>query len=169
MSTDANQSKEYRLYSKAARQWFTVSREQYEEYDRERTAFRKKMQHQGLCCCPRSKWWLCDMMCMYCDYRCDGTLSLNMPQGDDEDITLMDIIPDGNPAMEDVQADRDLLNSLIRRLHEIDPNAESILAMWEENDKISDRAMAEALGCKQRTFADRMKRVRTELRKLRGE
>ena len=40
--------------------------------------------------------------------------------------------------------------------------------MWKENDKISDRAMAEALGCKQRTFADRMKRIRTEMRKIRG-
>lgn len=40
--------------------------------------------------------------------------------------------------------------------------------MWKENNKISDRAMAEALGCKQRTFADRMKRIRTEMRKIRG-
>lgn len=162
------ENKANRIYDKGTRQWFDVSPDAYEAYDRERTAFRKKMQHQGICRCPRSKWWLCDMMCMYCDYRCDGTLSLNMPQGDDEDVTLMDIIPDGSPAMEEVQADRDLLDRLIRRLYEIDPDAESILAMWKENDKISDLAMAEALGCKQRTFADRMKRIRTEMRKIRG-
>ena len=88
------ENKANRIYDKGTRQWFDVSPDAYEAYDRERTAFRKKMQHQGLCCCPRSKWWLCDMACMYCDYRCDGTLSLNMPQGDDEDVTLMDIIPD---------------------------------------------------------------------------
>ena len=99
------ENKANRIYDKGTRQWFDVSPNAYEAYDRERTAFRKKMQHQGLCCCPRSKWWLCDMACMYCDYRCDGTLSLNMPQGDDEDVTLMDIIPDNSPAMEDVQAD----------------------------------------------------------------
>ena len=93
------ENKANRIYDKGTRQWFDVSPDAYEAYDRERTAFRKKMQHQGLCHCPRSKWWLCDMMCMYCDYRCDGTLSLNMPQGDDEDVTLMDIIPDGSPAM----------------------------------------------------------------------
>lgn len=70
--------------------------------------------------------------------------------------------------MEDVVADRDLLNRLIVRLHEIDPDADQILALWQENDHISDRAMAEALGYKQRTFADKMKRIRTELRKVRG-
>ena len=168
MKKNEKQINANRIYDKGTRQWFDVSPDAYEAYDCERTAFRKKMQYQGICRCPRGKWWLCDMTCMYCEYRSDGTLSLNMPQGDDKDVTLMDAIPDGSPAMEEVQADRDLLESLIRRLHEIDPDAESILAMWKENNKISDRAMAEALGCKQRTFADRMKRIRTEMRKIRG-
>lgn len=168
MKKNEKQINANRIYDKGTRQWFDVSPDAYEAYDRERTAFRKKMQYQGICRCPRGKWWLCDMTCMYCEYRSDGTLSLNMPQGDDKDVTLMDAIPDGSPAMEEVQADRDLLESLIRRLHEIDPDAGSILAMWKENNKISDRAMAEALGCKQRTFADRMKRIRTEMRKIRG-
>ena len=44
----------------------------------------------------------------------------------------------------------------------------AILALWQENDKLSDRAIAKALGRPQRTFADQMKRYRTELRKIRG-
>ena len=57
---------------------------------------------------------------------------------------------------------------LIERLRELDPDADAVLALWQENDKISDRAIAKALGRPQRTFADQMKRYRTELRKIRG-
>ena len=57
---------------------------------------------------------------------------------------------------------------LIERLRELDPDADAILALWQENDKLSDRAIAKALGRPQRTFADQMKRYRTDLRKIRG-
>ena len=35
-------------------------------------------------------------------------------------------------------------------------------------NELSDRKIAEQLGRKQRTFADQMKKIRTELRKVRG-
>ena len=169
MKNNENQIIHNRIYDKATRQWFEVPAESYQAYDRERTAFRKNLQHQGRCCCPRSKWWLCDMACMYCEFRSDGTMSLDAPQGEDEDMTLMDCIPDDSPAFEDVQADRDLLDRLVVRLKEIDPDADFLLANWKKEEHVSDRALAEALGEKQRTFADRMKRVRTELWKMRNE
>ena len=62
---------------------------------------------------------------------------------------------------------RTLTARLIERLRELDPDADAILALWQENDKFSDRAIAKALGRPQRTFADQMKRYRTELRKIR--
>ena len=167
MQNTVNQSKEYRLYSKAARQWFPVTKEQFEKYDRERTAFRKKMQDRGCCNSPRNKWWLCDMICDDCDYRINRMLSLDKPEGDGS-VCLGDIIPDNAPLMEEVEADRDLLDRLIDRLRELDPDADTLLELWQANDKISDRAIARALDCPQRTFADRMKRLRTELRKTRG-
>ena len=167
MQNNVNQSKQYRLYSKAARQWFPVTKEQYEEYDRERTAFRKRMQDRKCCNCPRNKWWLCDMLCEDCDYHINRTLSLDKPEADGN-VCLADIISDNSPLLEDAQADRDLLDRLIDRLHELDPDADALLELWQENDKISDRALARALDCPQRTFADRMKRLRTELRKTRG-
>ena len=64
------------------------------------------------------------MACMYCEFRTDGTTSLDAPQGEHEDMTLMDCIPDDSPAFEDVQADRDLLDQLIARLKEIDPDVD---------------------------------------------
>lgn len=157
----------YKLYDKTTRQWFPVGKEQFEAYDRERNAFRKKMQDHGRCCCPRGKWWLCDMACMYCDYRIENALYLDAPEADGN-VCLKDIIPDNSPLLEDAQADRDLLNRLIDRLHDLDPDADALLEQWQKENRISDRALARALNCPQRTFADRMKRLRTELRKTRG-
>lgn len=86
----------------------------------------------------------------------------------DGNVCLTDIIPDNSPLLEDAQADRDLLDRLITRLRELDPNADALLEQWQKDDKVSDRAIARALNCPQRTFADRMKRIRTEMRKIRG-
>ena len=163
-----NENKVYRIYEKSLRRWFEVPKEYYETYDRERTAYRKRMQDHGRCCCPRKKFWLCDMMCEDCEYRRAGDLlSLDSPEGDGS-VTMLDQQEAPGPRMEDVIADRDLLACLITRLRELDPEADTILALWQENDSISDRAIAKALGRPQRTFADQMKRCRTELTKVRG-
>lgn len=96
-----------------------------------------------------------------------GTLSLDAPNTDD-DSTLLDTELTETVRMEDVYADRAFLEQLFQRLQQLDPDADRIIKLWSENDKISDRSIAEALGRKQRTFADQMKRIRTELRKIRG-
>lgn len=82
--------------------------------------------------------------------------------------TLGDYIPDRSKPMEKVIADRMLLEQLFARLRELDPDADTIIQCWLDDYKISDRAIAEKLGRKQRTFADQMKKIRTELRKIRG-
>ena len=63
---------------------------------------------------------------------------------------------------------RDLLDRLFARLRELDPDADTIITMWIDDDNVSDRAIAKALGRPQRTFADQMKKYRTELRRIRG-
>lgn len=163
-----NENKIYRIYEKSLHQWFEVPKNYYEAYDKERTNHRKREQYHGRCCCPREKWWLCDMMCDDCEYRRAGDLlSLDAPEGDGS-VTMLDQQEAPDPRMEDVIADRDLLARLIKRLRELDPDADTILALWQEDHTMSDRAIAKALGRPQRTFADQMKRYRTELRKIRG-
>lgn len=88
--------------------------------------------------------------------------------GEDGEDTLLDVVPDEAPSIESVVADRDLLDRLFARLRELDPEADTIIKMWKADWKVSDRAIAEALGRPQRTFADQMKRYRTELRRIRG-
>ena len=63
--------------------------------------------------------------------------------------------------MENVIADRLLLDQLFNMLRELDPDADTIIQCWLDDYKISDRAIAEKLGRKQRTFADQMKKIRT--------
>ncbi len=168
MQNSVNQSKSYSLYDKPTRTWFDVPADVYESYTRECNTFRKRKQDHGLCNCPRSRWWLCDMACMDCEFRKTSELSLDAPQSEDGDTTLLDAVPDGHALLEDDVADLDLLARLIEKLRKLDPDADAIIEMWQKNDKISDRAIARALDRPQRTFADQMKRIRTELKKVRG-
>ena len=46
------------------------------------------------------------------------------------------------------------------------PDAETLIARWKENDRISDRAIERELGVPHRTFVDRMKRIRAELKRF---
>ena len=164
MKNTVNQS---RIYDKTLKTWIDVPADYYLEYDRERTAFRKRMQDHGRCCCPRSKWWLCDTFCDKCVFQRVGDLiSIDATEGDD-DVYMLDHLEAAGPRMEDVVADRDLLARMVKRLRELDPEADAILALWQEDSTMSDRAVARALGRPQHTFADQMKRYRTELRKLR--
>lgn len=168
MKNKENHGTNKRIFDKVSKTWLEVPLEYFKEYDRERTAYRKRMQDHGRCCCPRNKWWLCDMLCEDCEYRRAGDLlSLDAPEGDGS-VTMLDQQEAPGPRMEDVIADRDLLARLIKRLRELDPEADTILALWQEDFTMSDRAIAKALGRPQRTFADQMKRYRTELRKIRG-
>lgn len=70
--------------------------------------------------------------------------------------------------MEEVTSDRILLEQLFQRLRELDPDADKIIEYWKDDSSISDREIAKRLGRKQRTFADQMKKIRTELHKVRG-
>ena len=92
-------------------------------------------------------------------------LSLDVPT-ENGHANLYDSIPDAAPTMEDVIWDAILLEQLIAKFRELDPDADRIIEMF--GNELSDRKIAEQLGRRQRTFADQMKKIRTELRKVRG-
>jgi hypothetical protein len=157
-----------RIYDKNTHTWYEVPEEQYKEFDQWRTSLRKREQYWNRCFCPRSKWWLCDGNCLDCEFHTRNEVSLDDPLPDGEG-TLGDYVPDDKPTPEEITADRDLLKRLIKRLHEIDPEADRIIAIWQEHPEgISDRKVAELLGRKQRTFADEMKKFRDEFRGYRN-
>lgn len=58
-----------------------------------------------------------------------------------------------------------LLEQLITRFRELDPDVDRIIELLD--NELTERKIAEQLGRKQRTFADQMKKIHTELRKIR--
>ena len=71
---------------------------------------------------------------------------------------------DDNPTPEELMADRDLLEYLIMRFRETDPDANRIIRLLQ--DGISARKIAEILGRKQRTFSKELKDFRDMYRHL---
>lgn len=154
------ESKKYRIYDKTTKQWYEIPEDQYREYDRWRTALRKRMQYRGECFCPRSKWWLCDGNCLDCEFRNNTTVSLDDPLPDGEG-TLGDYVPDDAPLIEEVLADEMMLAQLLHRLDELMPEARRIGELREEG--LSDEAIADIIGIKRTTFLSRLKKVKEKL------
>lgn len=117
--------KTYRIYDKITKQWYEIPEDQYREYNRWRTALRKRMQYRGECFCPRSKWWLCDGNCLDCEFRNNTIISLDDPLPDGEG-TLADYVPDNAPLIGEVLAEKAELDQLLERLQELMPEAKRI-------------------------------------------
>ena len=100
----------------------------------------------------------------------DGSYAIEDQPLPDGNGTLGDYIPDRSKPMEEVIADRMLLEQLFARLRELDPEADTIIQLWKDHPEgISDRAIARELGRPQKTFADQMKKYRTDLRRITGD
>ncbi len=168
MKNNAKENQPF-IYDRETKTKIPVSREVRDAYYGEAARIRMKEQAHGRCVCPQRKVWACDGDCLTCEYHRSGDLaSLDVPIGKAGEDTLQDFVPSEAPSIESVIADRDLLDRLFARLRELDPDADTIIAMWMDDDNVSDRAIAKALGRPQRTFADQMKKYRTELRRIRG-
>lgn len=167
MQNNDNQ-KTYFIYVRSTGEKVPVTKEQHDSFYKEADRIRHKEQDHGRCMCPYRFIWRCDGDCLDCEYHTTGDItSLDQPLSDGNG-TLCDYMPDRSKSMEEIISDRMLLEQLFARLRELDPDADIIIQCWLDDYKISDRAIAEKLGRPQRTFADQMKKIRTELRKVRG-
>lgn len=173
MSTKNNQSKKRYFPLRDAENPYNVSlveitETQYRALYPEIWATQKREQYHNRCMCSFCHLWKCDGQCDLCEYHTVGnTLSLDVPT-EDGNADMYDYIPDSSPSMEDVIEDRMLLEQLFTRLRELDPDADTIIQCWIDDCKIPDSDIAKCLGRNQRTFADQIKKIRTELRKVRG-
>ena len=167
MQNNDNQ-KTYFIYVRSTGEKVPVTKEQHDSFYKEADRIRHKERDHGRCMCPYRFIWRCDGDCLDCEYHATGDItSLDQPLSDGNG-TLCDYMPDRSKSMEEIISDRMLLEQLFARLRELDPDADIIIQCWLDDYKISDRAIAEKLGRPQRTFADQMKKIRTELRKVRG-
>ena len=164
---NGDNQKTYFIYVRSTGEKVPVTKAQHGAFYKEADRIRHREQdHGSRCMCPYRFIWTCSGDCIGCEYHAAGDItSLDQPLPDGNG-TLGDYIPDESPSIEDVIADRQLLEHLIARFRELDPDADRIIQMRLDNPKISDRKIAEALGRPQRTFADQMKRYYTELHKI---
>lgn len=162
MQSKVNQSK--RIYDRQTKTWFEVTPEQYKEFDTWRTNLRKREQYHHRCMCPRSKWWLCDGMCDDCEYHAPGDiLSLDTPTGNDEgdEVTLLDMLEDPTPFIEEVICDKAELDQLYERLEQLMPEAVEIGRLRQKG--LSDEAIAKNVGIKRTTFRSRLEKAKAQL------
>lgn len=160
----SNENNVKRIFDKQPKQWFEVTPEQYEEFDRWRTNLRKREQYHKRCMCPRNKWWLCDGMCDDCEFHAAGdvlSLDKTVSNDDGDETRLLDSIPSSTSNLNDIILDQILMQQLLKRLDELMPEAREIGRLRQMN--IKDEDIADAIGIKRTTFRSRIEKARDQL------
>lgn len=134
-----------------------ITEEQYQAIYPEIWATIKREQRHGRCRCPANYLWTCNGYCSDCSYHTVGN------EESIDELTDTEL-SDEKPLMDELMACDQMLKLLVARFRELEPEADLIIELLEEG--LSDRKIAETLGRKQRTFADHMKKIRTELHNL---
>lgn len=151
-----NQDKQYSIYIKATHQWVCVSKTDFDNYYRDINAYRRKQQEHGRCICPANKRYLCDMDCYTCPYRKGGdTLSLDytVTDGEGNEKSWLDDLPDDGPCAIDIIEDHELLDALYQRLCELDQEGKHICNLIKQG--CSEREAAAKLGLSRNTYVYR--------------
>ena len=164
MANNVNQSKTYRIYLKATKEWVEVPEEYYREHTSYYNTFRKKAQYHGQCACPKNKFWLCDGDCCNCEFhRAGDMLSLDFENEneDGDSVSPLDSIPDTAPLVDEIVCDKATLAQLFDRLAELMPEAEEIGRLRMAD--LSDEAIADIIGIKRTTFRSRLAKVKAVL------
>ena len=114
MQNNDNQ-KTYFIYVRSTGEKVPVIKKQHDSFYKEADRIRHKEQDHGRCMCPYRFIWKCDGDCIGCEYHAAGDItSLNQPLPNGNG-TLGDYISDRSKPMEEVIADRMLLEQLFTR------------------------------------------------------
>ena len=148
-----SQSKEYRIYLKDLHQWVPVSKVDYDNYYRDINAYRRRQQEHGRCVCPASKRYLCDMDCCTCRFHKGGdelSLDYTVTDEDGNEKSWLEDLPDDRPSAQSVMEDRELLDTLLHKLDELDPEGRRICELVMEGR--SERDCGKEMGMARNTF-----------------
>ncbi len=148
-----SQSKEYRIYLKDLHQWVPVSKTDFDNYYRNINTYRRRQQEHGRCVCPASKRYLCDMDCCTCHFHKGGDeLSLDYTATDEDgnEKSWLEDLPDDRSSAQSVMEDRELLDTLLHKLDELDPEGRRICELVMEGR--SERDCGKEMGMARNTF-----------------
>lgn len=165
-----NNAKENRpfVYIRSTGKKILVSKEVCDAYYDESAQIRADEQHYGRCICPSEKTYVCDGDCFDCKYHRVGETKSLSALTNGEDDALANMMFSAGSAMESAVEDRDLLERIIARFRELDPDADAIIAIWQEDGKASERSVAERIGRSPKLFSKQMKQYREEFCRIRG-
>lgn len=157
------------IYYRETGEKVRVNKEQHDAFYMDANRIRNKEMNHGRCVCPDYYVWACDGDCPGCRFRAEGDL-LSLDATDQDGGSVFDTLPDESRPIDEVVADRDLINRLFDVLRKLDPDADTIIRLWEEHPEgISDREIERAIGRHHKTFVNQMKRYRSILRKYLDE
>lgn len=163
-----NQPSERAIYLKNLHQWVPVSKTDYDDYYRDINAYRRRQQEHGRCVCPASKRYLCDMDCCNCRYRKGGdelSLDYTIADEDGNEKSWLDDLPDDGPSAQSILEERELLDALMRKLNELEPDGRRICELLLQEK--SEREIAAIMGISQQSTINYKKRKAFEtLREL---
>jgi len=148
-----SQSKEYRIYLKDLHQWVPVGKTDFDNYYRDINTYRRRQQEHGRCVCPASKRYLCDMDCCTCHFHKGGdelSLDYTVTDEDGNEKSWLEDLPDDRPSAQSVMEDRELLDTLLHKLDELDPEGRRICELVMEGR--SERDCGKEMGMARNTF-----------------
>lgn len=148
-----NQDKQYKIFIKSTRQWVPVSKTDFDNYYRDINTYRRRQQEHGRCVCPASKRYLCDMDCCTCRFHKGGdelSLDYTVTDEDGNEKSWLEDLPDDRPSAQSVMEDRELLDTLLHKLDELDPEGRRICELVMEGR--SERDCGKEMGMARNTF-----------------
>lgn len=160
-----NQDKQYYIYLRSTRERVPCTKEEFENYYHDIDVFRIRQERHGRCVCPSGKRLDCDMDCLTCQFsRAGDSRSLDYLLSDeDESVSLIELIEDNKPLIEDSVLESIQLESLFNRLIELMPQAIEIGKLRLEG--MSDRQISNVIGVNRQTFEYRINKVKETLKK----
>lgn len=154
-----DQPVERAIYLKELHQWVPVSKADYDNYYRDINAYRRRQQEHGRCVCPASKRYLCDMNCCNCRFRKAGDeLSLDYSDSDEgrNVKSWLECLPDDGPCTQSILEERELLDTLMSKLNELEPDSRRICELLLQEK--SEREIAAIMGISQQSTINYKKR-----------
>lgn len=148
-----SQSNERKVYIRNTEQWVEVTEAQYRAYYRDIWATRKRAQGHHQCMCPRNKQWMCDGDCLVCPFHAAGdnlSLDYTITDKDGNEKSWLEDLPDDRPSAQSVMEDRELLDTLLHKLDELDPEGRRICELVMEGR--SERDCGKEMGMARNTF-----------------
>ncbi|MDO5144352.1 MAG: hypothetical protein Q4E72_07070 [bacterium] len=154
-------------FIKIGHELIEVNEEIYKEYTRWKEKLRFRTRYIGKCGQPDYR--RCSGDCLTCQWYQEGyrMLSLHKVLGDQYEKETPDL-SNTAPSMEDVIADKQLLEELYRQLDEVIPDGAKVFQMRAQN--YTQREIAQALGnIPQSTLNPRIKKMDKYIREHRAE